>query len=117
MLDEDGHKRRRADRADEQVVQDGRQRSSEHEGVGAGRRAERRGNDHVADQAQATAQDVAQRDDRGGARHTPSRAAGDVATLICRWRYWRGLHVAALYAWKSPRLSVCTVPSTGQWPF
>jgi hypothetical protein len=96
VLHEDGHERGGADRADEQVVQDVGHCACEDEGVGASGRAERRGNDHVADETEAAAQDVAKCNDRRGAYYVaPGLGAGDAVTLIGSWRYWRALHVAA----------------------
>ena len=62
------------DGADEQVVQVVGDGAGEHEGVGAGGRAEGEGDDLVADQAQAAAQDVAQGDDRRGSDNAAARA-------------------------------------------
>ena len=90
------------------------QGAGEDEGVGAGGRAERGGDDDVAHQAEAAAQDVAEGDDRRGADQTRRRVPG-VATLVGGWRYWRGLHVAARCGWRFRRRRGCAAPSTARW--
>ena len=74
VLHEHRHERGRADAADQQVVQDGGQRPGQHEGVGGGGRAEGGGDDGVANQAEATAEYVAEADEGGGAQQTPRAA-------------------------------------------
>ena len=67
-------------RADQQVVQDGRQRARQDEGVGTGGGAERRSDDDVAHQAEAAAEHVAGA--MTAAAPTSAALRGDVATLV-----------------------------------
>ena len=110
VLDEDGHEGGGADRADQQVVQDRRDGAGDDEGVGAAGGAERRGDDDVAHQAQAAAQDVAERDDRRRAGDAPVGAGvcypGRQMALLARFACGCKLRV------EIPAPTKCAAPST-----
>src|SRR5205823_6591227 len=68
VLDEHRHEGGRIDRADQQVVQDVGQGAGDDVRVGVGRGAEDVGDGGVAQEAESTTEDVAEGDDRRGAK-------------------------------------------------